>query len=167
YLILDECSMATKELLGRTSTICAHVAATEDKPSRDQYFGGMNVILCGDFHQYPPVGNGRGALYEPNTSGANSYSIMGRHIYTEFHNVVTLRKQIRVKDDRWMALLSRLRTGSCNAEDLEELKKLRLDIETNPQIDFMQPGWNSAVLITPRNSVRRKWNKAAVRRHCK
>ncbi|GAW02204.1 ATP-dependent DNA helicase PIF1 [Lentinula edodes] len=167
YLILDECSMATKELIGRTSTICTHVATVENKPNCDQYFGGMNVILCGDFHQYPPVGNGHGALYEPNSAGANSYSILGRHIYSEFNKTVTLKQQIRVKDERWMQLLSRLRTGSCNGDDLEELRKLRLDIESNPQTDFTEPGWNTAVLITPRNSVRRKWNKAAVRRHCK
>lgn len=167
YLILDECSMATKELIGRTSTICSHVATVGDKPGCDRYFGGMNVVLCGDFHQFPPVGQPNAALYVRNAPGANSYAVLGHHLYTQFTTVVTLKQQIRVRDTRWMELLDRLRVGGCNADDMEELQKLRLDLDTNPRVDFNAPGWNSSILITPRNSVRRKWNRAAIRRHCK
>lgn len=100
YLIVDECSMATKELIGRTSTICSHVATVGDKPGGDTYFGGMNVVLCGDFHQFPPVGQANGALYLRNTPGANAYAILGRHLYSQFTTVVTLKKQVRVRDTR-------------------------------------------------------------------
>ncbi|KAJ3806137.1 hypothetical protein F5876DRAFT_19146, partial [Lentinula aff. lateritia] len=69
-------------------------------------------------------------------------------LYSQFTTVVTLKNQICVKDTRWMELLDQLCVGVCNADDMEQLQKLRLDVDTNPPVNFAQPG-------------------AALHRHCK
>ena len=54
YLIIDEMSMLSQEFLAKISKIL-HIVM--DREGRDGLapFGGLNVILVGDFHQFPPV----------------------------------------------------------------------------------------------------------------
>lgn len=74
-----------------------------------------------------------------------------------------LTEQMRVLDPIWNDILNRLRTGDCTAADLEEIKKLLIEAQTT---DFSKPPWSEAILITPRNSVRNRWNEAAIKKHC-
>lgn len=48
-LILDEISMLSGDFLDRASELLSHVRKQEDP------FGGLQVVLCGDFLQLPPV----------------------------------------------------------------------------------------------------------------
>src|SRR4029079_6580005 len=48
-LIIDEISMLHKHQLDMVDTIARHIR------NSDQPFGGIQVILCGDFFQLPPV----------------------------------------------------------------------------------------------------------------
>ncbi|KAF7977003.1 hypothetical protein HWV62_4934 [Athelia sp. TMB] len=41
-----------------------------------------------------------------------------------------------------------------------------LNENEDDQLDFDEEPWSDAVLVTPRNSVRAAWNKAALRKHC-
>ena len=55
YLIIDEYSMIAKTFL---TTLSRNISigkqgSPSEKPSYS--FGGVNVILCGDLHQFPPV----------------------------------------------------------------------------------------------------------------
>ncbi|KAI5826568.1 hypothetical protein K523DRAFT_204769, partial [Schizophyllum commune Tattone D] len=72
---------------------------------------------------------------------SSTWMMEGRSIYDEFSDVVILREQMRVVDDRWRAFLSRLRNGD-------------------------DPSWSQPFLVTPRHSVRNEWNGAAMRGHC-
>jgi len=52
-------------------------------------FGGVNVILCGDLHQFPPVACGkREALYHPINTTDPVDAQVGRRIYEEFTTIV-------------------------------------------------------------------------------
>ncbi|GAW07739.1 ATP-dependent DNA helicase PIF1 [Lentinula edodes] len=169
YLIVDEISMATKDILAMVENISASVRSSLQKAGDDLFFGGLNVVLCGDFHQFPPVGNPTAALYDRTflESGKKSrFTDHGYAVYNSFDRVVTLNEQGRVQDEGWNELLGRLRQGSCIREDIELLHSLRLDLPDNAPTDFSTPGWNTAVLITPRHSARKRWNSAAVRKHC-
>lgn len=53
-LIIDECSMLVPELFENLDKVGSYVRGVPNKP-----FGGIQVILCGDFYQLPPVNKDR------------------------------------------------------------------------------------------------------------
>ena len=159
--------MCTKQLKYRGSEIVTRVRAAEGVGNASESFGGMDLIDSGDFHQFPPVGNPSAALYcnRPDTDG--QHALKGRAIFQEYNNVVILREQMRVTDETWSGILSRLRVGECTKEDMDEVQKLVL---TNPRCDipdFPTAPWCDATLITPRNATKDLWNSAALEGHCR
>ena len=145
----------------------AHVRAAEGVGRSSECFGGMDVIDFGDFHQFPPVGNQSAALYceRPDTDGAHAQK--GRSIFLEYEQVVILREQMRITDEVWTAILSRLRVGECTEEDISEVRKLVLSNPACDMPDFTRAPWCDATLITPRNATKDLWNAAALERHCR
>jgi hypothetical protein len=167
FLITDEVSMCTKQLKYRGSEIVSTVRASEGVGCSTECFGGMDVIDFGDFHQFPPVSNATAALYCDRPDTDNAHALKGRSIFLEYDKVVILREQMRVTDDLWTKLLSRLRVGDCTEADIHEVQKLVL---TNPeceQPDFTTSPWCDATLITPRNAAKDLWNAASLERHCR
>ncbi len=167
YLIIDEISMVSRALLAVYSR---HIAiAKTGKLDSSAPFGGLNVIICGDFHQFPPVGTkSRSPLYFPNNTslGDKTDDCMGRIIYEGFTTVVVLKEQVRVTDPVWLDFLRHLRNGRVQQRHITMLKKLTL---TNPEVDmvdFSSPPWDDAHLVTPRHAVRIQWNAISVQKHC-
>ena len=166
FLICDEVSMCTKQLKYRGSEIVAHVRAAEGVGHASECFGGMDVIDFGDFHQFPPVGNHSAALYCDRPDTDNAHALKGRSIFLEYDHVVILREQMRITDDVWTRILSRLRVGECTEEDIREVQKLVLSNPACEVPDFTKAPWCDATLITPRNATKDLWNSAALERHC-
>jgi hypothetical protein len=167
FLIMDEVSMCTKQLKYRGSEIVSNIRASEGVGSSSECFGGMDTIDFGDFHQFPPVGNPTAALYCDRPETDNAHGLKGRSVFLEYDKVVILREQMRVTDDVWTGILSRLRIGDCTEDDIREVKKLVL---TNPECDvpdFTKEPWCNATLITPRNAAKDLWNSAALEGHCR
>lgn len=173
YLILDEVSMVSRELMREMSRVIGKARAGLEDYDPQLPFGGLNVIIFGDMHQFPPVtGGAPHALFtpiRPRDFGRKDMelAIQGRRVYEQFDTVVKLRKQVRVVDERWRQLLSRARHGNCGADDLRLLRRLILTKAECPPTDFNKGPWSEAVLVTPRHAVRRQWNEAAVERHCR
>lgn len=90
YLIIDEFSMLTKRLLEALSAVCCLTKCALSTCTKG-LFGGINIILFGDLHQFPPIVKS-GALYH---ISANEDSFR-RHIFEQFKIVVTLTQQMRV-----------------------------------------------------------------------
>lgn len=130
-------------------------------------FGGINVIIAGDFHQFPPVvgtGQGRGALYAPALENHGVKAVLGRSIYESFTTVVLLKQQFRNRDPVWQQILHRARYGQCSAEDLAVIKSTILDPERDKDLFTAHNSpWQTAVLVTPRHAVRNRWNELASR----
>ncbi|CCO35593.1 DNA repair and recombination protein pif1,mitochondrial [Rhizoctonia solani AG-1 IB] len=170
YLVVDECSMLSKPFLAQLSRNIATAKMEFNQAVGHLPFGGVNIILCGDLHQFPPVaGASKCALYHPvdlKRDQTNTDSQYGRATYEKFETVVALKEQVRVTDPVWQAFLDRLRHGRVKDEDVAMLKELTL---TNTQCcptDFSSPKWENCCLITPRHAVRNQWNYAAVTQHC-
>ena len=166
FLIVDEVSMEDKTTAYCLSEIIGKSRALEEKGRLNEPFGSMHVIQSGDFHQFPPVGNPTGALYVDRPEKDDRRAILGREIFLQFDKVVILHQQNRIRDEIWTNILNRLRIGTCNENDLDEIRKLVL---TNPECDipdFSKAPWDQAILVTPRHSVRNLWNEHAIAKHC-
>ena len=127
-------------------------------------FGGINIILLGDFHQFPPVANTFGSLYSTPSHSKIETSTrkIGHNIYSQFQTVITLKQQMRITDKIWSDILEQSRTGDCIKSNLEEIRKLVL---TNPACsipNFNDAPWDNVVLITPWNIMHQKWNGVAL-----
>jgi len=160
YLIIDEISMVSREMFARAKE---HQGKTTNEP-----FGGLNVILIGDFHQFPPVAaKPTASLYCPCDAEKDSDNdMLGRKLYEQFDQVVRLKTQVCVTDSEWLGLLQHVRHGNCTEAHLSMLRKLVLTHEGCPSTDFGSPPWSEALLITPRHAVRMKWNSMSVKARC-
>lgn len=96
-LIIDEISMLHKHQLDMIDTIARHIM------DPDQPFGGLQVILCGDFFQLPPVSSSINEIlfsYE-----ANSWKNGNFHI-------CYLQEQHRQGNDPLLTILEDIRRGT-------------------------------------------------------
>lgn len=163
YFIIDECSMISKSFLAKLSNNISIAKAGIDSERFTHSFGGTNVILCGDMHQFPPVAGGKqSALYMPTETWDSNEDKVGSMLYKEFSTVVLLTEQMRVKDEVWMDFLRDMQKGTVQDDQISMLKGLVLPSKMNLQ----EEPWNSAIHVTPRHSVRMKWNSEAVQQHC-
>ena len=168
YLVIDEMSMISKSFLAKLSRNISIGKMVEGEPASPHSFGGVSVIMCGDFFQFPPVACVQSeALYFPITMVHRNReaSETGRIIFEEFTTVVTLKEQMRVVDPEWRDFLRHLRFGRVQEHHIKMLRSLVL---TNPgcmETDFSSEPWTNASLVTPRHAVRRLWNEAALQQH--
>ena len=165
YLIIDEVSMLSRTFFAKLSQIISRAMETKE----DEVFGGLNVILVGDFHQFPSVVARRSApLYWPvNSRQDTEEDILGRKIFEQFTTVVKLNKQIRVQDAVWHNVLQHIRYGNCRREHIETIRRLIITNPDCPHTDFNNSPWKDAKLVTPRHAVQNQWNSAAIKKHCK
>ena len=94
------------------------------------------------------------------------FSQTGRSLYEEFTMVVTLKEQIRVVDPIWIDIFRHLRHEQVEPRHIKTLEELCPTNPLSPATDFSQKPWNSAVLVTPRHTIRTEWNRHALRKHC-
>jgi PIF1-like helicase len=169
YLIIDEISMVSRSFLAKMSAIITTAKMGSYQLASDKPFGGLNVILVGDFHQFPPVVTKKSApLFWPcNPSVDTKEEMVGRKIYEEFNIVVRLKQQVRVTDTEWNDLLQHVCYGNCWAHHLQILRDLIITSPNCPPTNFDTSPWNNAVLVTPRHTVRTHWNTAAALKDCK
>jgi len=165
YLIIDEFSMLSRSFLATLSRNIGIGLEGAPYTNQDHSFGGLNVILCGDLHQFPSVACAKSqALYHPvNLVKDSDDAKVGRRIYEEFSTVVVLREQMHVTDQEWRDFLIRLRYGRVRRGDFVMLRSLLL---YQSLIDFSSSPWTDASLITPRHAVRTHWNHASLRKAC-
>ncbi|KAJ7937536.1 hypothetical protein B0H13DRAFT_2226473 [Mycena leptocephala] len=121
----------------------------------------MAVIICGDFHQFPPVATAMSeTLYNPMDAINDSIeSKVGRTIYEEFTTVVLLKQQMRMTDPVWLDFLLHLQVGIVQEHHLAMLRILIVGKKGSGSE-------NDIALVTPRHAVRTQWNDEAVRKMC-
>lgn len=150
-LIIDEVSMMSKQLFELLDMIGKHV---RKGGSRGKYipstlpFGGIQVIMCGDFYQLPPVGNYK----EPDT---NKFCFESRLWDDTFDVQMILDKSFRQKDDKFLEILTQIRDGTIDEDTIKTLKSLvKKDWKDGSVPDGIKP-----VHIMPtRNQVKQKNN---------
>lgn len=165
WVMVDEMSMLTTTLFDHLSQATGIVRTGMKRAESSTAFGGLSIMLLGDFHQLPPVANSKRKLYH--SSPQDDSSNYGRTFFKQFEIVVKLEEQMRIVDAEWDAILMRARTGDCTSQDIEELRKLVLSNAECEIPDFNASLWNDAVLVTPRNGSRVYWNEQKLVQHCR
>jgi PIF1-like helicase len=93
YFIIDEYSMVSKSFLAKLSRNVSISKEGTEIHHDGASFGGINVVLCGDLHQFPPVAESRREyLYRPNISASNPLECQIRRIIYEVFDTVVILK---------------------------------------------------------------------------
>lgn len=110
-LIIDEVSMLSAELFDKLDYIARAIR------KRPEPFGGIQVIMCGDFFQLPPVGDdeSEGVRY---CFEADCWSQVVPHCYE-------LKQIWRQSDQVFVSMLNEVRKGQISNETLERLMQCR------------------------------------------
>ncbi len=105
-LIIDEISMLDADRLNLVDRICRQV--------KDPFlpFGGMQVIMCGDFFQLPPVNRDQKPRFAYESSVWQNSDI----------KVCYLSKQFRQNDLKFTDILNKIRANRAGIEELNLLK---------------------------------------------
>ncbi len=111
FIVLDEMSLCGQESLFWLDSR-ARQATGHNKP-----FGGLSIILAGDFGQLPPVEDH--AMFED--PGKYDRRVRGFGLYSLFNDVVLLTENIRSKNQAWRDLLLRIRDGCTTRADYQLL----------------------------------------------
>lgn len=113
-LVIDEISMLHDFRLDMIDDICRQVRKT------DAPFGGLQIIMCGDFFQLPPV-NRRG-------SREGGFVVRSR-AWDDLDPVICyLQEQHRQDDEQFLAILNALRAGDVRRHHAQALLE-RVDVE--------------------------------------
>lgn len=165
WLMIDEKSMLNSLQLSQLSQVMSIVRTGIFSLEPSIPFGGINVALLGDFHQFPPIANSKKVLY--NSSPDSHDAQIGRTLFEQFDTVIHLDEQMRITDPVWDSILKRTHTGECTVNDLTKIDHLVLDDKECVLPDFTAPPWNNCVLVTSRNAVQTMWNRLMLDCHCR
>lgn len=109
-LFIDECSMLSDKFLDLIDKFAKHVRKEKDKTVP---FGGMQVILCGDLFQLPPV---------------KGDPINFSRVFDNFI-MVELKEPFRQKNPEFFKVLSNVRACTYSEDDWNFLKGLEREVE--------------------------------------
>jgi ATP-dependent DNA helicase PIF1 len=108
-LIIDEVSMLHDYRLDMVDEAARRVR----KDKSDLPFGGIQVILCGDFFQLPPVNR---------SEGKQGSFVVSAEVWEEFDPVICyLTEQHRQDDDAFLEILNAMRAGDVRRRHAEML----------------------------------------------
>lgn len=133
-LIIDECSMISPELFSKLDIVARNVRGILDAP-----FGGIQVILCGDFFQLPPVIKNTPGSAATIGIGAPQQQqpsmIFETKTWKELigNNIVVLKEIQRQKDPKFIKLLTELRFGNLSKESLEIIEERRKAVPSSTE----------------------------------
>lgn len=113
-LIIDEISMLSGQTLSMVDAVCREV-----RRSPDRAFGGMQVVLVGDFFQLPPISKGKQATFAFNSPS-----------WDDLHPVLCyLTEQHRQDDKKFLSVLASIRAGDWDASTVSTIVSRQTDIE--------------------------------------
>lgn len=169
-IFIDEVSMVSCRQLCEIST---RLSKSMNTPGKS--FGGLGVILAGDFAQLPPSGSGSYPLYSHSvgllskgTSPANQENAIGKSLWHSFTTVVILTQNMRqtgitVEDSQFRDALIHMRNKSCTKSDIALLNS-RIIGRSGGSLSLSDPQFKNVSVITARNAHRDAINMYSVRR---
>ncbi|PPQ81451.1 hypothetical protein CVT26_007746 [Gymnopilus dilepis] len=167
YIIFDEISMVPCHDLYKIS---ARFSEIRNNP--DEIFGGLNVIVLGDFAQLSPVHgkslyNGKAMDLSARSKLMDQEAFLGRAIWHQFTTVVMLVQNMRqlqqsTRDAQFRTCLTNMRYGACTDEDIHFLQSLIVRQESD--LHVKGPEFRNSAVITCFNAQRDRFNEIGVER---
>lgn len=112
-LIIDEVSMLNEKVFNLLDYLCKRIRKCSHKP-----FGGIQLIMSGDFYQLPPVCKDKNILNEKN------FCFQSELWNVTFDASYIFDVNFRQKDDdNYFKLLQEIREGNISLDSIEELVK--------------------------------------------
>lgn len=116
-LIIDEISMVRADVMDAIDRVLRHYRGTLSVP-----FGGVQLLMLGDLFQLPPVVDDRsGGAF--NRVYSTPFFFSSRSVRELDYLVIELSQVFRQADDRFVALLSAIRTNSISEADMHLLNE--------------------------------------------
>lgn len=129
-LIIDEVSMLAPNMLVMIDAVCRKI---KQSPAP---FGGMQVVLVGDFFQLPPIenrdesGGRRGGLFEP----AKARFAYDSPVWKQLNSVVCyLDEQYRQDDSVFLSILSAIRRDEVSEDYFEHIRSRHIKPGNHPE----------------------------------
>ena len=108
-LIIDEISMLHRDQLNSINQVLTYCK------ENNEAFGGLQIVLCGDFFQLPPIGK-----YGERSS--DKFSFMSTAWQNANFNICYLTKQFRQNDNILGDILEDIRCGNVTQKSIDALK---------------------------------------------
>jgi len=117
-LIIDEVSMLPDDLFDKLEEIAKQVR------NNNKLFGGIQIIMSGDFYQLPPVKNNCKFCFE-----SDKFDLL-------FEHKIVLNSIFRQKDPKLVKILQNIRLGKITKSNIETLntRLIKSDTSINPVI---------------------------------
>jgi len=139
--------------------------------NQDTLFGGINMILAGDFSQLPPVGDQ--TFYSPQVSNKQNSTMkprdrettLGKIFWHQFTTVVIFKKNMRQttqtdEDAKLWTALENMRYAACTQDDLEFLNTLVAgNLRNDGKHLLTDPKFRNVSVITARNNQKDRFNE--------
>ncbi|XP_074649009.1 uncharacterized protein LOC141904325 [Tubulanus polymorphus] len=123
-LIIDEISMISRHVFEQVEYVCRLVR------NNDSNFGGLQVILSGDFFQLPPVPN-------PSCYDDGQYCFMSDVF--KFHHVCILEQVVRQSDIAFIEAINAVSRGNVADKSLKYLESLNKPLPSNLNPIYLFP----------------------------
>ena len=118
-LVIDEISMLHARQLDLVNRVIRSFKENEEP------FGGIQLVLCGDFFQLPPIG-------EAQESSRDKFSFMASSWLEANLSICYLTEQFRQSDSQFSDLLNEIRSGHVSRASIELLNSRRtVDADPN------------------------------------
>ncbi|GER47360.1 ATP-dependent DNA helicase PIF1 [Striga asiatica] len=131
-LIIDETSMVDPNLFDSLEHMARAIRSADDPDVEDQIWGGIQLIVSGDFFQLPPVSKKK-------KKGAKEYAFEADCWSSSFDLQIELTKVFRQSDSLLIQLLQGIRKGETNLDDLKLLEGCCSGYEPDPEAVRLYP----------------------------
>lgn len=121
-LVIDEISMCSNILFDKLEFIARKIR------DNDLPFGGIQLILCGDFYQLPPVITSK----DPDET---DYCFTSENWNSCVPHFIELKTVFRQTDEKFVDILNQIRIGEVTDETVKILNTLKRPLETKDGIE--------------------------------
>jgi hypothetical protein len=162
-LVIDHISLMTKTMFSLLSDRLTLIRHACGMCHADALFGGMDVLICGDFHQQHRIGcSVFEHLYHTESSpSGNLLQEAGRRLFESFSECVILRKMhTEPLKKGWHQVLERFRTDPLDSVTINSIQYQRSVLR-----EFDAHLWEYPLLISNHRFTRSSWNFCALQQY--